>query len=102
MGRNTPSIKRKLDSIVNELKRISKFLRDETTKSALNEVINLIYTEAGALSASNNPIIYFDILLLLVANLWGQIKALNERVRGLEEILGADRDGGNNHQHENG
>ena len=95
MGRNTPPVRRKIDLIASELQRMAPLIGDETIISGLDELVELLYSESAALTASNNPLIHLNFLLVVIAKLLAEINELKEKVKALENAL-ADGHGGNN------
>ena len=98
MGRNTPPVRRKIDLIASELQRMAPLIGDETISNGLDELVELLYSESAALSASNNPLVYFNFLLVVIAKLLSEVRMLREKVSKLENAL-VDRYEGSNSQH---
>ena len=65
MGRNFPSFRNLVEDIERDLKRVKRLIKDESLALALDEIVDFLNEEAGAISVSRNPILIS--LLLLIA-----------------------------------
>ena len=99
MGRNTPPVRRKIDLIALELQRMAPLIGDETIINGLDELVELLYSESAALSASNNPLVYFNFLLIVMAKLLAEIGELKRKISKLEGTL-VDQHERDNSQHQ--
>ena len=67
MGRNFPSSRGLLDTIREDLERVKRVIKDPKVSKAIDEIVNYLHSEAGAISISRNPLV--TMLILLIAKL---------------------------------
>jgi len=67
MGRNFPSFRGWLEIIDEDVKRIKRIVRDPRVAKALDEIVDYLHSEAGAVSVSRNPLV--AMILLLIAKI---------------------------------
>lgn len=91
MGRNTPSLRRKLESIKSDAEKIAHLLREKNVELAIYEIMDYWYRESGAITAVNNPLLHFNLLFLTVAKIWAEIKNLEKNIEALiEKVEGSE------------
>jgi len=77
MGRNFPSYRSYLQTLIRDVERIKALVKDKRLVNALDDVIDFLMNESGAISASSNYIV--TQLILLVAKVLTEVK---ENARG--------------------
>ncbi len=85
MGRNLPSIRRKIDEIVKDVNKMVKLVKDKHIKMGLENIYGIWYGESASLSVSNNPLLPFNLLLLNIAKLEADLRRIMERLDRLEK-----------------
>lgn len=71
MGRNFPSTRAWLDELRDDFKRVKRVIRDSNVANSLDEILDFLHSEAGAVSVSKNPILMQ--LFLLIGKLMAMI-----------------------------
>ena len=87
MGRNIPSIRKKIDEIVEDVSHLAKFIRDPEIRENLEKIVEKWREESGAISHSRNPLIYFNLLLLTLADVSSKVEKLSKKLNEIEKLI---------------
>jgi len=73
MGRNFPSYRSYLQALITDIKRIKKLIKNEELINALDDIMEFLVDESGAIGASQNPIVMQ--LILLMAKILAEVRS---------------------------
>ncbi len=77
MGRNFPSYRSYLQTLVSDVEKVKKLVKDKRIADALDEVVDFLIRESGSISASQNYVVMQ--LILAIAKVLAEVR---ENARG--------------------
>lgn len=70
-----------------DVNHLTKLIKNPDIGASLEKIAEKWREESGALSYSRNPLIYFNLLLLTVAEIFAEVEKLSWKISELEKLL---------------